>query len=101
MKVIIDKRAQAYIKRLSDIDQGRILRYLDLLEAYGFNLPSRYFKKLRSNLWELRPGDIRLLLDLSRKKQTLVIVHVFKKKKQKIPKKEIKIAVTRIKECSV
>jgi len=62
MDLIVDKRVNQFVEALADIDQGRIAGYLDLFRQYQFTLPSKYLKKLDKNLWELRPGNIRLLL---------------------------------------
>lgn len=98
MDVITDDRTKRFIKDLSEDAKGRILKHLDLFGKYGFNLPSKYLKKLDQNLWELRPGNIRLLLGIARTKNLIVIVHGFKKQTQKTPKKEIETAELRIKE---
>lgn len=98
MEIIIDERVKKFIKGLSADDQGRILRHLDFFDKYGFNLPSKYLKKLSPNLWELRPGNIRLLFGIVKTRNTIVIVNGFKKKTQKTPVKEIETAKSRIKE---
>ena len=98
MEILTDRRVRDSIKELSDVDQGRILKHLDLLTRYGFTLPNKYLKKLSSNLWELRPGNIRLLLGISRARNKIVIVHGFKKKAQRTPRKELETANLRIKE---
>lgn len=94
MKVITDKRVKDFLASLSEIDQGRAQGYIELFEENGFRLPSQYLKKLESNLWELRPGSLRLLL--GKGGEVMVIVNAFKKKSQKTPKQEIKTAKRRL-----
>ncbi|MBL7036600.1 type II toxin-antitoxin system RelE/ParE family toxin [Candidatus Microgenomates bacterium] len=98
MKVIYDDRYKKFVKNLSSLDQGKILRYQDLFSDYGFKLSSKYLKKLDNNLWELRPGNLRLLVGKVRSLGLTVFVHVFKKKSQKTPKKETKTAQRRLNE---
>ena len=94
MNLIIDKRVDQFVDTLTDPDQGRITGYLDLFRQYQFSLPSKYLKKLDKNLWELRPGNIRLLL--GKVGSQLIVVNCFRKKSQKTPKRELKTAKSRL-----
>lgn len=96
MNITFDSRAKKSLKHLSNEDQGRITGYIDLLSEHGFNMTSQYLKKLGNNLWELRPGRIRVLFGLV--DSEAVIVDIFKKKTQKTPIKEMEIAIKRLKE---
>lgn len=96
LKVITDKRVKEFLTSLSEIDQGRAQGYIELFEENGFRLPSQYLKKLENNLWELRPGAIRLLL--GKVGSVMIVVNVFRKKSQKTPRKEIKTAKKRLEE---
>ena len=98
MKLITDPRVQEFIDDLEKDDKGRVLHHVDLFIQYGFALPAKYLKKLESNLWELRPGTIRLFLGCIIDTEQWTIVHGFKKKTQKTPEKELKTARLRIKE---
>ena len=95
MEIIYDFRYKKVVKGLSSIEQARILKYQDLFADYNFKLPSKYLKKLYKDLWELRPGQIRLLLVRVKKLSKIVFVHCFKKESQKTPKNEIKVALKR------
>src|ERR1051326_5339142 len=95
-KVITDERVKNFLAILSEIDQARAQGYLELFEQNGFNLPNKYLKKLENNLWELRPGDIRLLM--GKVNLNFVVVNAFKKKTNKTPLKEIETAKKRLKE---
>ena len=94
MNLIVDKRVDQFVDTLTDLDQGRITGYLDLFKQYKFTLPSKYLKKLDKNLWELRPGNIRLLL--GKVGSQLIVVNCFRKKSQKTPKRELKTAKSRL-----
>lgn len=56
-----------------------------------------YVKKIRADLYELRvrgKEETRFLFTVSKK--TITVLHGFKKKRNKIPQKEIKIALKRL-----
>ncbi len=99
LKVITDKRVKDFLASLSEIDQGRAQGYIELFEENGFRLPGQYLKKLDSNLWELRPGSIRLLV--GKAGSVMIVVNAFKKKSQKAPRQEIKTAKRRLEEYKI
>ena len=88
-------KVKKFIETLNNVRKARIDRFYDLFEEYGTLLSSKYLKKITKDVWELRPGDVRLFLTI-RRKQAFVI-HGIRKKNQKIPKKELKLVVRRIK----
>jgi len=55
-------------------------------------------KKVSSDVWELRPGDVRLFLKIKGNKG--FVIHGIYKKSQKIPKKELDLAIRRAKELA-
>lgn len=70
---------------------------LDLLEKYGPEISMPYVRKIRVNLFELRirkQKAVRFLFTI--KGKTIWILHGFKKKRMKIPNKEIEIALNRL-----
>lgn len=67
-----------------------------MFTEYGFALTEQHLKKLGKNLWELRAGKIRLLFGLI--ENSAIVVNIFLKKSQKTPKKEIELAIKRLKE---
>lgn len=99
MDIITDKRVEKFAESLSDIDRGRVSGYLKLFNENGFALPNKYLKKISKNLWELRPGNVRLLIGKVGAK--MILVNIFIKKTQKTPKKEIETAINRLKEYSL
>lgn len=88
-----------FINNLDKPKKARIDRIYDLFERYGTYLPSKYLKKIAEGVWELRPGDVRLFLTIKGNKG--FVVHGIIKKKQKIPKKDLDLAIQRIKEENI
>lgn len=91
-----DPRAKKIVEKLDDLNFARVIGYVDLFKINQFRLPSKDLKKLSDNLWELRPGNIRLLF--GQVGQDFIIVNVFKKQTQKTPSKEILTAKSRLRE---
>lgn len=85
-----------FIDKLDVTRRARIDRFYELFRIYGNTLPSRYLKKIAINVWELRPGDIRLFLTI--KGNRGYVVHVIHKKTQKTPKRDLDLAIKRIEE---
>ena len=61
----------------------------------GTRLPVNITKHLQGEIWELRPGNNRILYFYF-ESNTFVLLHMFRKQTQKTPKSEIEKA---IKEC--
>lgn len=93
-KVSSDKRIEKFLERLSAEDKARINRTVQLFKDKGFSLDERYLKKLNKLIWELRPGRIRLLLGIV--SNEAIVVNAFIKKTQKTPKREIDLALERL-----
>lgn len=66
--------------------------YMQLLQEHGFQLSNTIIKHLQDDIWELRPGNNRVLYFYFKNK-TFVLLHVFRKKTQKTPKREIEKAI--------
>lgn len=96
MKITFDRRAEKVLSSLNEVDQGHISGYIDLFTLNGFAMTSKYLKKIDRNLWELRPGSIRVLFGVVGSEA--IITNIFKKKTQQTPRKEIKTAKNRLKE---
>ena len=91
------KPIEAFIYSLSKQTFAKILRLLDCLENYGPQLGMPHTKRITSRIYELRiktPESVRLLYWPVG--DQIFILHGFKKKKQKIPNKEIEIAEKRM-----
>jgi len=96
MKVVYSGEAERFIRKINTSDSGRLARTKEFFELYGFQVGPKYVKKIRGNLWELRTGKIRLFLCI--KGNMAFGVHILYKKSQKLPKKDIKLAVKRSEE---
>lgn len=78
---------------------AKIGKSIRLLRSFGPFLKPPYIKKIQANLWELRiHGRSAIRIFYTVKKQEFFLLHAFKKKSQKTPAKEIRIALDRIKE---
>lgn len=80
---------------------ARYLRLTDLMLEFGPNLGMAHTKFIKDGLIELRiksrEGIARVFFCTIINKR-IVMLHVFIKKSQKIPKKELNIAIKRMKE---
>ena len=94
-QIFTHAKVKDFIEKLDNTRRARIDRFYDLFEEYGPFLPQRYLKKVVKNVWELRPGDVRLFLTIKGNKA--FVVHGIKKKTQKIRQKDLNLAIKRIK----
>lgn len=79
----------------------KVANALDLLKEYGTKIGLPHAKKLSgSQLWELRilGSDSIRIFYVAIVDKNFLLLHGFQKKKQKTDKKEVKIAVERLKE---
>lgn len=74
------------------IQNKQIALYIQLLEQYGTAMNENYTKHLEDGIWELRPGDNRVLYFFCRG-DTYVLLHMFRKRTQKTPRREIARAI--------
>jgi phage-related protein len=78
---------------------AKIIRSVELLENYGPFIKPPYAKKIQNKLYELRiPGKDAIRIFYTMVNEAYFLLHAFKKKSQKIPKREVKTAVDRMKE---
>ncbi len=92
-----EQPVEKFIRNQDEITHAKILHSIILLRNGGPFLKPPQMKKLQKGLYELRvPGrnSIRIFYTLHGNEYWLL--HAFKKKSQKIPTKEIKIALDRI-----
>lgn len=89
-------KVSEFIESLDKVKRARVDRLYDLFELYGTYLPSKYLKKIAKEVWELRPGDVRLFMTI--RGNTGFVVHGIFKKTQKTPKRDLDLAIKRIKE---
>lgn len=75
----------------SRIQLNKIRDYIKLLSVYGTQVGVPYVKHLEGDIWELRPLKDRILF-VGWTKGSYVLLHQFRKKTQKTPKREIEKA---------
>ncbi|MBI2066271.1 type II toxin-antitoxin system RelE/ParE family toxin [Candidatus Woesebacteria bacterium] len=90
-----------FIESLSSTAKSKVLNTFDFLTEFGVKLDLPHVKKVTgTGLWELRilGGDSIRIFYVATSGRTFLLLHGFIKKSQKAPKKEIKIAIARLKE---
>ncbi len=70
------------------IQLKQISLYFELLSTNGTSLGNNITKHLDDGIWELRPGNNRVFYFYF-KDETFVLLHHYRKKTQKTPKREI------------
>ncbi len=79
--------------------RGKVLQVIQILSEFGINLPFPYSSQVEGRLRELRAGygknQYRVLYycDANR---VFVLLHAFEKRSQKLPQREIRIAMERM-----
>lgn len=87
-----------FINSLSERERAKIRRIFEAIQIYGLQAVSPHTKKLTGTpLWEIRilGNDSIRIIYLVPQAQTVLVLHGFLKKSQKIPEKEISIAMNR------
>ena len=80
--------------------RGKILQAIQILSEFGINLPFPYSSQVEGRLRELRTHYGRTqyrILYYCDQNQVFVLLHAFQKRSQKLPKREIRIAIERMK----
>jgi phage-related protein len=75
----------------SRIKLNKIYEYIEVLKVYGKQAGEPYLKHLEGEIWELRPIRDRILF-ATWEEGCFILLHLFIKKTQKTPKKEIEQA---------
>ena len=85
----LDKKAER--NKDARIQLKQIMFQLDLLTESGTRCSNEYVEHIREDIWELRPGNNRILL-FGWKNNKIVLLHSFRKTTNKTPIKEIERA---------
>ena len=92
---------EAYLDRLPDRDKARFMDVVEEIEQHGLQAARVVFKPIDGKLWETKlksySGSFRIFYVMVSREE-MIWLHVFSKKSQKTPQKELKIARTRMKE---
>jgi phage-related protein len=86
-----DLREKSATSKDARIQFKQISLYIQLLQDNGTHLNENITKHLEDGIWELRPGNNRVFYFFY-ENDTFVLLHQFRKKSQKTPKREIKRA---------
>jgi len=89
------KVVEEFIDDLPPAEQAQIAHELLLLRDFGLNAESTGARHVSGRIWELRPGGNRLFY-FAHTGRRLIILHGYRKKGQKAPKREIAIAERRL-----
>ncbi len=83
-----DLRRKAATSKDARIQYKQISLYIQLLQDHGTRLQENITKHLEEDIWELRPGSNRVFY-FYYKDNTFVLLHQFRKKTQKTPRREL------------
>ena len=84
-------RIKAATNKDARIQHKQASLYIELLQQNGTHLNENITKHLEDGIWELRPGNNRVFYFFFQD-NTFVLLHQFRKKSQKTPKREIEKA---------
>ena len=85
---LINLRKKSLTNKDARIQHKQIAQYIQLLEDHGTYLGDNITKHIEEDIWELRPGNNRILF-FYHKDDTYVLLHLFRKRTQKTPQSEI------------
>lgn len=92
-----DGQVEEFVCSLDESTSAKVLRVLDLLEMFGSRLNLPHSKKVHARLFELRirgKQEVRVLYAFYGGEA--VLLHGFMKKSQRIPKREISLALQKL-----
>lgn len=84
-------RTKAKTNKDARMQYKQICLYIQLLQDNGTRLPENVTKYIEDGIWELRPGNNRVFY-FYYKDNTFVLLHQFRKRTQKTPRREIERA---------
>lgn len=95
---IFDSSLEKFIKSLQKPTIAKLLRTINLLEKFGQKLELPHTKKISTCLFELRvPSKQEVRIFYSFHKSQIFLLYGFVKKSQKIPRREIRVALQKLK----
>lgn len=86
-----DLRIKSASNKDARIQHKQASLYIELLQQNGTRLNDNITKHLEDGIWELHPGNNRVFYFFY-ENNTFVLLHQFRKKSQKTPKREIEKA---------
>lgn len=91
LEKIEELKNKASADKSARIELSKIFEYISILERCGTRAGEKYTKHIEGDIWELRPLNNRIFF-ISWINKKIVLLHCFRKKTQKTPKKEIEQA---------
>lgn len=97
MDIRIDEGVEKFISSLEEQTIAKVLRTIDLLERFGYQLRLPHSEKVAKDLFELRVrGQQEMRIFYTLRANTAILLHGFVKKSQKIPVKELRHALQKL-----
>ena len=94
MEIRIDGEVEKFITTLEESAISKVLRTIDLLGQFGYQLGMPHSKKVMNNVFELRiRGQQEVRIFYFFQKCEIILAHAYIKKSQKIPKQELKYVI--------
>ncbi len=94
-----DSPVEDFIKEQDEATHAKVLQSIKLLANSGPFLKPPYIKKLQDKLYELRiSGKVAIRIFYTITNNEYYLLHTFKRKTQKTPSKELKVALDRLKD---
>lgn len=95
-----------FINKQNVQTRDKILEVIEYFEEYGFHLSTKYLRRMTGTkkLWELRAvsqGNQYRIFLAKIDSNTVVLLHIIIKKKQRTPRKDIQIAEKRLLEITM
>lgn len=88
---------ESFIVKQEQGTKAKITRMILALGQFGPNLGMPYSRKIDKDLWELRvSGKEAVRVFYTARGNEIILLHIFKKKTEKTPPKEIKLARQRL-----
>ena len=97
LEFLEELRTKSASNKDARIQFKQVSLYMELLALNGTNMNENITKHLEEDIWELRPGNNRVFYffvqkDAVLEKDTFILLHQFRKKSQKTPRREIEQA---------
>lgn len=96
-----NNKIEKFIAGLEKMTIAKVLHTIDLLVKFGSNLGMPHAKKICDGVFELRiRGNQEVRIFYTFHRSNIIVLHGFVKKTQKLPKKELEIALKRLNELA-
>lgn len=89
---------QTFLLSFDDSTVSKVINSLELLDGLGEQIRPPRSKKVTKNVYELRVlSNLSVRIFYTFRKENIWILHAFVKKSQKIPQRELKVVINRLK----